>query len=95
MVSDSSITMDSGCLTLLDAAFETTDIRSEYGDIEIALEDGTESYNYNVETEYGTVSIDGKTITAEEDDNVAYHRTDEKINKRIQIQGESGNIRIR
>ena len=61
----------------------------------IALEDGTESYNYNVETEYGTVSIDGKTITAEEDDNVAYHRTDEKINKRIQIQGESGNIRIR
>ncbi len=95
LANDSSITMDSGCLTLLDAAFETTDIRSEYGDTEITLADGTEGYNYNVETEYGTVSIDGKTITAEEDGNVTYHRTDEKINKRIQIQGESGNIRIR
>lgn len=93
--SSSSISMDSGNLTLLDAALEATDIRSEYGDVEIALADGSESYNYNVETDYGTVTIDGKTITADEDEKVAYHRMDEKLKKNIQIYGESGNVRIK
>lgn len=92
-VKNSSISMDSGNLDLGQAVLGTTKIKSSYGDVSLALSDSASNYNYNLNTEYGTVKLDGHKIKEDEDGEVHYHKDNGKGSS-ISIECESGNVNI-
>lgn len=93
-VAASSISMDSGKITLRHASLGNTDINSEYGDTDISLSADIADYNYDLHAEYGMVKLGGKNLKSNDDGEVHYQKDNGKKND-IRIFCESGNIDIR
>lgn len=94
-VNDSDIVLESGNLTLQHAKIGTTDIKNAYGNITLTLDnDSISAYNYDLNTEYGTVKLDGEKLKEDEDSEVHYQKNNGQKNE-IRITCESGNINIR
>lgn len=94
-VENSRISMDSGNLKLWEAAFENTEIESEYGNIDLTLAGNADDYNYDVDSEYGSLKIGGKTVEADEDGSISYTKYDKEKKSNIRIHCEDGNVDIR
>lgn len=86
--------MESGNLSLENAALGNTSISSQYGDVTLSLSDKVSSYNYDLETEYGTIDVDGESMKEDEDGRVLYRSQDGKKKNSIGVSCESGNVRI-
>lgn len=93
-VKGSSIFMESGSLKLRQATLGNTEINSEYGDTTLRLADSAANYNYDLKAEYGSVSVDGRKIDANDDGEIYYQKDNGKESE-IRITSESGNIEIR
>lgn len=92
-VKNSSISMDSGNLDFNQAELGTTKIKSSYGDVSLVLSDSASNYNYNLNTEYGTVKLEGNKIKADEASEIHYKKDNGK-DSTISIECESGNVNI-
>lgn len=93
-VNGSNIYMESGSLKLRQATLGNTEINSAYGDTILNLANEVSDYNYDIKAEYGTVTLDGKKIGANDDGEVYYQKDNGQEND-IRISSESGNIEIR
>lgn len=89
-----NVSMESGNITLDNADLGNTSISSQYGDVTLSLSDKVSSYNYDLETEYGAIDVDGTSIDEDEDGRVFYRNQDGKKKKSISIFCESGNVKI-
>lgn len=93
-VKSSNISMESGSLKLQQATLGNTEINSSYGDTTLSLANDVSAYNYDLKAEYGSVTLDGKNIDANDDGEI-YYQKDNGQNNDIRIISESGNIKIR
>ncbi len=91
---NSNIFMESGNLTLHKSSLGMTEIHSSYGDVTLNLADDISDYNYDLNTEYGGVSLNNETLTMNEDNEIHYQK-DNGQKSEIRITCESGNIKIR
>ncbi|EOS24351.1 hypothetical protein C806_02393 [Lachnospiraceae bacterium 3-1] len=89
------IYMDSGNLNLKAATLETMNIKSEYGNVTLQLADEFSDHNYDLQTEYGTLKVDGKTIKVKEDGTVSYQKQQDANTGNIQIYCESGAVTVK
>ena len=87
--------LESGNLTLKDAAPKQAEVNMEYGDVTLRLADTVSDYSYDLETEYGDLNIDGTQIEPDEDGTVLYRKQNGGKKKSIQIHCESGSVTIR
>lgn len=92
-VKQSDVSIESGNLKLQDATLGTTEIKNEYGDITIKLADESSEYNYDLNAEYGSIKLNGKTLPADED-GISRYQKDNGKESEIIIGSESGNIVI-
>ena len=95
---NADFTLSYGDLDLIATKLGSLSCKSENGNVAIQLPDKFDSYGFNLLTEYGDISLpSGKTdgIVSDEDDSseVSYSANPEAKNK-IQVECESGNIRI-
>lgn len=88
-----TFSIDSGSLSLLDADFKNIDITNDYGNVDLELHHSITEYNYDLFAEYGTISVDGKTIEANDDEESSYQKDNGKERK-LKISDDSGNITI-
>lgn len=93
-ITDSEIFMESGNLVFQKAALKTTDIDSSYGDVTLDLADNLSDYNYDINAEYGSISLGNETLKFDEDGEIHYQKDNQK-KKDIRINCESGNVKIR
>lgn len=93
-VKKGGFSLESGNLALENAALGNTSISSQYGDVRLMLSDQVSSYNYGLETEYGSISVDGTSIKENEDGQGLYQKQGSQKKKSIDIFCESGNIKI-
>lgn len=94
-VKKGDFSLDSGNLSLKNAVLGTTTIDSAYGNTALTLADKISDYNYDLKAEYGSIQLDGKKISKNEDDETIYQKTDSKKKDLIQIHCDSGNIDIK
>lgn len=92
-VKSSDISMESGVLKLRKATLGNTEINSSYGDTTLDLVDDVSDYNYDLKAEYGSVTLGGTKINANDDGEVYYQKDNGQEND-IRIISESGNIKI-
>lgn len=70
-------------------------IDSDYGDVDLRLAQPVAEYGYDCTTEYGRISIDGKRIKSdEEDDTVCTAQRSSSGGNQISIRCSSGNVRM-
>lgn len=92
-VKSSDISMESGVLKLRKATLGNTEINSSYGDTTLDLVDDVSNYNYDLKAEYGSVTLNGTNINANDDGEIYYQKDNGQEND-IRIISESGNIKI-
>ena len=94
-VTDGFISMDSGNLKLRKAAMGNLEILSAYGNVDLSLAGDVSDPDYDMEVEYGTLKIGGKTIEPDEDGCTSYTDPGRQKDSSIQIQCESGNVTVK
>lgn len=80
--------LDSGDCQMQNVLFDNCTIRSVYGDVEMELKKDLTDYAYELETEYGTVKVDGHKMGE------SYVSIGKESDDLIDIRCESGDIRI-
>lgn len=80
--------LESSDCRLQDILFDSCEIDSSYGDVELDLKKNVTDYSYQMHTEYGNIEIDGREMGE------SYSSLGEKQEHWIGIECESGNIRI-
>lgn len=73
---------------LEETSFENCSIKSEYGDVSMELKEPLQSYGYQLETEYGEITVDGRKLGE------MYDSLDDDTKRKICVQCEAGDIRI-
>ena len=94
-VTDGFISMDSGNLKLRKAAMGNLEILSAYGNVDLSLAGDVSDPDYDMEVEYGTLKIGGKTIDPDEDGCTSYTDPGRQKDSSILIQCESGNVTVK
>lgn len=92
-VGTGAFTIDSGNLSLSDVDCQAMDITSEYGNVDLNLQNTIKDYNYDLYTEYGSLTMNHKTIDADEDE-ISRYKKDNGTSKQITASCDSGNITI-
>lgn len=85
---DMTLYLESENCILEETSFENCDIKSEYGDVSMELKEPLQSYGYQLETEYGEITVDGRKLGE------MYETLDADTKRKIRVQCESGDIRI-
>lgn len=90
---NSTFSIDSGNLSLLDADFKNINVSNDYGNADLELRQAITEYNYDLFAEYGTISVNGKTLETNDDGESSYQKDNGK-DRKIKIGCDSGNITI-
>ncbi len=88
-----TFSIDSGNLSLLDADFKNITVSNDYGNADLELRQAITEYNYDLFAEYGTISVNGKTLETNDDGESSYQKDNGK-DRKIKIGCDSGNITI-
>lgn len=82
------LTLDSGNCKMNRVSVENIEVDAEYGDVEIALNEDIYTYGYDLNTEYGDITLDG------DDKGEQYTVIYNDKNRNIKINCDSGNVKI-
>ena len=87
--------LSSGSLKTLGFESSDIDVKSEYGSVDLELKGQKEEFSYDLETEYGSIKIDGENPNKKNDDDDDKKKyVKQGGDKNIKVRAESGSIKI-
>lgn len=84
-----SVRMSDGSCTIRQADVKQASFTNSYGSIKLELTGREEDYNYNIDTEYGSITVNGRKYDEEED-----YRVNHEANRNIAIDASDGSVVI-
>lgn len=91
--SDSTFSIDSGNLSLMNTDFKNLGIDCEYGDVDLELRQTLTDYSYDLSTDYGNIYVDNKRIEPNDEEETVYKKDNEK-DRKMEIFCDSGSITV-
>ena len=85
---------ESGSIKIKDFEVDDVDIKSEFGSVELSLKGQEADYSYDLDTEFGSLHVDGKKVGKEEDSDSRIKYIKDGGAKKVKAKAESGSIRI-
>ncbi len=86
--------VESGSIHIDNGEIDEADLESEFGSIELSLKGKETDYSYNLNTEFGSMKINGNKVGKEEGESDINKYSKEGGSKTIKAKTESGSIKI-
>lgn len=93
---NAKFTLDNSSLNLGAKSLGALDCTAEYGDVSLTLPDASDMYDYEIDVDYGTLTLFGDELPPDDDDSshTRYHAASGKADT-ITIRAEDGNVDIK